>query len=298
MCSSNDEGYNNEYDNSEDEGKERTIEWILDSGCGFHLTGNASLFSSDISSASTTLYLPDGSMVQSTKRGTDSLKSIVAGVSNNMDISNVELVPGLTKNLLSYVRLERKGVRLINEGKKCYLANSTSKLADVLESGNLLVVRFDSGLSQADQICTLLAEQDHPDVHEDSLHQFHILLGHLSYSANEELASKPESGIKLKDHEKPQCITCAEGKQTRNNQPKKDSGNNAPIDRIGGIICSDLKGPITPTDRSGNRYMVNFVDYNTNYCRVFLAKTKDQATMKFEHFLPGSSAALTATFKS
>ncbi len=69
----------------------------------------------------------------------------MAGVSNNLDISNVELVPGLTKNLLSYVRLERKGVRLIYEGKKRYLANSISKLAEVLESGKLLVVRFDSG---------------------------------------------------------------------------------------------------------------------------------------------------------
>jgi hypothetical protein len=31
--------------------------------------------------------------------------------------------------------------------------------------------------------------------------------------------------------------------------------------------------------------MVNFVDYKTNYCRVFLAKTKDQAAKIFEHFL-------------
>jgi hypothetical protein len=72
------------------------------------------------------------------KRGTVSIKSIVTGVSNNLDISIVEIVPGLTKNLLSYVRLERKGVRLIYEGKKHYLANSTSKLAEVLDSGNFL----------------------------------------------------------------------------------------------------------------------------------------------------------------
>uniref|UniRef100_A0AAV1VE14 Transposase n=1 Tax=Peronospora matthiolae TaxID=2874970 RepID=A0AAV1VE14_9STRA len=32
-----------------------------------------------------------------------------------------------------------------------------------------------------------------------------------------------------------------EGKQTCNAQ--QDSGENAPIDRIGGVICSDLKGP-------------------------------------------------------
>ena len=35
----------------------------------------------------------------------------------------------------------------------------------------------------------------------------------------------------------------------------------------------------------GNKYMVTFIDYKTNYCRVFLAKTKDAAAKQFEHFL-------------
>jgi hypothetical protein len=113
VCSSNDKDNNSENDIGEDESNDHTTEWILDSGCGRRLTGNASLLTSKIASASTSLYLPDGSTVQSTKRGTVSLKSIVAGVSNNLTISDVELVPGLTKNLLSYVRLERKGVRCV-----------------------------------------------------------------------------------------------------------------------------------------------------------------------------------------
>ena len=54
---------------------------------------------------------------------------------------------------------------------------------------------------------------------------------------------------------------------------------------IGGVICSDLKGPLTPRDRVGNRYLINFVDHRSNYCRVFLAKTKDVAAMNFKHFL-------------
>jgi hypothetical protein len=166
-----------------------------------------------------------------------------------------------------------------------FLASQTAKLAEAFESGNLLIVRFQPVCPRAEQICALISEQDHPKTHEDSLYQFHVRLGHLSYGAIKELASKPESGIKLTDHKRPQCKTCAEGKQTRSNQSKKDSGRNAPINRIGGVICSDLKGPITPTDRNGNRYMVNFIDYKTNYCRVFLAKTKDQAAKKFEHFL-------------
>ena len=81
------------------------------------------------------------------------------------------------------------------------------------------------------------------------------------------------------------CITCAQSKQTKNKQNQKDSGQNAPIDCIGGVICSYLKGPLTPADRLGNRYLIDFIDYKTNYCRVFLAQTKDAAANKFENFL-------------
>ena len=54
---------------------------------------------------------------------------------------------------------------------------------------------------------------------------------------------------------------------------------------IVGVICSDLKGPVTPRDGLGNRYMVNFIDHRTNYCRVFLAKSRDVAAQKFKHFM-------------
>ena len=39
---------------------------------------------------------------------------------------------------------------------------------------------------------------------------------------------------------------------------------------------------MTPRDRLGNRNMVNFIDYRSNYCRV---KSKDVAELKFKHFL-------------
>ena len=72
-------------------------------------------------------------------------------------------------------------------------------------------------------------------------------------------------------------MTCAEGKQTKNRQSKND--------RVGGVICSDLKDPISPVDREKNRYLVNFIDHKTNYCRIFLAKTKDEAAKKFLNFV-------------
>ena len=71
----------------------------------------------------------------------------------------------------------------------------------------------------------------------------------------------------------------------KNRQPTHDTGVNSPIDRIGGVVCPDLKGPMTPRDRLGNRYMINFVDHKSDYVKVFLTKTKDKAARLFELFL-------------
>nr|CCA26579.1 conserved hypothetical protein [Albugo laibachii Nc14]CCA27303.1 conserved hypothetical protein [Albugo laibachii Nc14] len=65
---------------------------------------------------------------------------------------------------------------------------------------------------------------------------------------------------------------------------KRDSGTNAPIDKLGVVKGSDIKGPMTPHHRRCNWYLISFVD-STNYVRVFLSKNKIEATEKFEHFL-------------
>jgi hypothetical protein len=91
----------------------------------------------------------------------------------------------------------------------------------------------------------------------------------------------PSQKVALTDHEKPHCIACVEDKQTRNNQSRQDSGHNAPINRIGEVICSDLKGPVTPTDRNRNRIMVNFLTTKptTAACSLRRPKTKKPRTL-------------------
>uniref|UniRef100_A0AAV1T1T2 Integrase catalytic domain-containing protein n=1 Tax=Peronospora matthiolae TaxID=2874970 RepID=A0AAV1T1T2_9STRA len=98
------------------------------------------------------------------------------------------------------------------------------------------------------------------------------------------MAKDLASGIQLTDELRANGLACAQGTQTKNPQSRRDTGRNEPIDVIGGVIGSDLKGTMTPRDRLGNRYMVNFIDHRTNYCRVFLAKSKDVAAQKLKHF--------------
>ncbi|POM64738.1 Hypothetical protein PHPALM_19706 [Phytophthora palmivora] len=99
-------------------------------------------------------------------------------------------------------------------------------------------------------------------------------LGYLNYDAVERLVKGPSFGIELVDR-----------RRRKGSQSGKDTGEHSPIGRVCGVICSDLKGPITPRDRLGNRCMVNFADHKSNCYRVFLAKTKDAAAKQFERFL-------------
>jgi hypothetical protein len=64
------------------------------------------------------------------------------------------------------------------------LDETNSKAAEVIESGTLLVVRFKKidSLAFANLICNALVGKDHPGVHEDSLYQFYVRLGHESYA--------------------------------------------------------------------------------------------------------------------
>lgn len=96
----------------------------------------------------------------------------------------------------------------------------------------------------------------------------------MKFDTIKRLSSTPQSEIEFTDHAQAQYLSCAQGKQTSASKPKKDTGSSALTDCVGGVIRSDLKGPITPRDRRGNRYLVNFVDHKTNYCRIFSLKRR------------------------
>ena len=108
------------------------------------------------------------------------------------------------------------------------------------------------------------------DVQCGTLIHFHRCLGHLCFDTIIKMAKDPASGIRLTDMTRQKCLACAKGMKTKQSQYKKDTGANSPIDVIGGVIFSVLKGPITPTDRWCNRYMVNFIDHRSSYCRFYV----------------------------
>uniref|UniRef100_A0AAV1U906 GAG-pre-integrase domain-containing protein n=1 Tax=Peronospora matthiolae TaxID=2874970 RepID=A0AAV1U906_9STRA len=210
---------------------------------------------------------------------------MAGGKERTVKLSEVYLATELELNIVSYGKLELKGFKLVYDGATRSLANrSNGEVAfDLTMENNVLYVETvkTSHLRSmpSDVLMAILAEEGAAEsslgVQSGTLMNFYQRLGHLSFDTVERVAKDPASGIKLTDRRRLTCLSCAKGKQTKNSQSQKDTGVNALIDRIGGVICSDLKGPMMPKDRHGNRFLVNFIDHKSNYCRVFLAPTKD-----------------------
>ncbi|KAE9109858.1 hypothetical protein PF010_g11388 [Phytophthora fragariae] len=173
------------------------------------------------------------------------------------------------------------------------------RVFEVRHEGRVLLVDGVGGCGRRERVNAVRPAvesggDDATDATKCTLLQLYARLGHLAYDTASRMANAPGSGVRLTDRSRLNCLTCAQGKQSCVNKSRKDTGKNAPVDKIGGVICSDIKGPMSPQDRNGNRYLINFVNHSSNYLRVLMAKNKVEATKKFEHFLVFLRSSTTA----
>ncbi|KAG3201068.1 hypothetical protein PC128_g4142 [Phytophthora cactorum] len=266
-----------------------THAWILDSGSSVHLVKAVELLK-DAVDCDEQFRAANGENIRMIKKGSVELRTIVDGCEVVVDISDVHYAKNLADNIMSYGRLEEKGVFLERRDGKSYMVQQKSgvRVFEVHRRHNVLMIDTMEDASRDARINAVTnplkeaSELLDDTMTETTLLELHKRLGHISYDTVERMADAAGSGIRLTSRARLNCLTCAQGK---NNQSKKDTGANTPIDKIGGVIGSDIKGPMTPKDRRGNRNLINFVDFSTNYVRVFLAKNTVEATKKFEHFL-------------
>ncbi|KAE9318003.1 hypothetical protein PF008_g18609 [Phytophthora fragariae] len=160
-------------------------------------------------------------------------------------------------NLILYGLLDKRGIELNQQaGQHVVVAKDGGRVAfDVEMRHNVLVVRAAVGPRRelpSDVIMAVLSQEVADsvevlgDVQKVKLLDFHKRLAHLNYDSVERLAKEPSSGIHQTDHKRVNSLTCTEGKKTKNRRSKKDTGTHSPIDWVGGVICSDLKEPMTP----------------------------------------------------
>ena len=132
--------------------------------------------------------MADGQVLSLTRVGCVFLDVWVNGKAGNVKITDVYLAPRLARNILSYVRLERKGYQICYDGAKRVLSRRSDGRAvfDVLMDNNVLYVDT-SGPDGNHQVgCALVAsletagnEGTDGDVQEGSLMHFHQRFVHL-----------------------------------------------------------------------------------------------------------------------
>lgn len=266
-------------------------DWVVDSGASVHLVRAKGMLES-IVTCDEGCRLPDGSRMKVTHRGNVTLPVTVDGRRTTVTLRNVCYSPTLAVNLISLGSLMEIGCELTVKNAKHALVKDDRVLWYVVIKNHVLVVdqRDDSHRDATDIGALIIHAADEsplsaPEPVRATLYELHVRFAHLSYDTIVCLAADAANRLEITDRSRPVCRPCSEGKTTKAPQPKEDSGASAAIEVVGAVLNTDLKGPITPRDRRGNRFMVNFIEHRSNYCRAFVAKTKDQAARMFEEFL-------------
>ncbi|KAE9209404.1 hypothetical protein PF004_g16480 [Phytophthora fragariae] len=223
----------------------------LDSGSSRHLVNDESLLEG-VEECSDECVQPSSESLNITKRG-KVLLCITACGKEQM----VYFAKDVVHNLILYGLLDKRGIELNQQaGRHVVAAKDGGRVAfDVEMRHNVLVVRAAVGPRRelpSDVIMAVLSQEVADsgevlgDVQKVKLLDFHKRLAHLNYDSVERLAKEPSSGIHQTDHKRVNSLTCTEGKKAKNRRSKKDTGTHSPIDWVGGVICSDLKEPMTP----------------------------------------------------
>jgi transposase InsO family protein len=243
--------------------------WLIDSGASKHMTGQRDILSS----------LTEKNFPQKVTLG-DDYQYPIKGVGESnykldlgtpMKMKDVLYVPGLTKNLLSILALDKKGFRVAFIDGEVLMWPKGKTIEDAIvigtEEGGLYKLK---GHSEA----TLTHSTENP------CELWHRRLAHINYKAlpyvSKAVTGLPEFKV---DHEGV-CKGCAQGKNIKNPFPKRDSKAEGVLE----LIHSDVCGPMPSTSISGYVYYVSFIDDYSRKTWVYFLKSKDEVFRKFKEF--------------
>ncbi|KAF7843277.1 Retrovirus-related Pol polyprotein from transposon TNT 1-94 [Senna tora] len=237
-------------------------EWIIDSGCSHHVTGDDSVFLElRQHDGERVIVTADNSTYPVMKEGV-----VKIGVDRDTDIklNDVYHVPGLKKNLVSVSQIT-------NSGKYVLFGPNDVKVLDNLKNVDANVVL--SGKKKGSLFVMSAGEAYVKKTSQtDSAAIWHARLGHLGYQMLQQISSKKllDGLPTLKDvRESVICQGCQYGKS--HHLPFKNSSNRklTPFE----LIHTDLMGPTKTASYSGKEKspfeLIFDTKPNVSYFRVF-----------------------------
>ncbi|GJT84501.1 retrovirus-related pol polyprotein from transposon TNT 1-94 [Tanacetum coccineum] len=238
-------------------------EWIKDSGCSKHMTGNRKLFSTYKA------YNGGNVIFGSNLRGNIIGKGTISN--DSLKIDNVEHVDNLGFNLLSIGQICDNKCRVTFSEHDSEITKDGKVIGRGIRKKGLYVMKL--GNKPKYQIC--LATID------DNSTLWHRRLGHANMRLNQSLASKElvRSIPKLK-FDQHFCDACKIGKQAHASHKAKNVVSTFFVM----LLHMDLFGPSAVRSYGGNRYTLVIVDDYSRYTWTRFLKNKTEAFDQFEIF--------------
>ncbi|GJR03598.1 retrovirus-related pol polyprotein from transposon TNT 1-94 [Tanacetum coccineum] len=239
-------------------------EWIKDSGCSKHMTGNRKLFSSYKA------YNGGNVIFGSNLRGNIIGKGTISN--DSLKIDNVEHVDNLRFNLLSIGQICDNKCRVTFSEHDSEITKDGKVIGRGIRKKGLYVMKL--GNKPKDQICLATIDENST--------LWHRRLGHANMRLIQSLASKElvRNLPKLK-FDQHFCDACKIGKQAHASHKAK---NIVSTTRCLELLHMDLFGPSAVRSYGGNRYTLVIVDDYSRYTWTRFLKDKTEAFDQFKIF--------------
>ncbi|KAM1031938.1 hypothetical protein ACFX2I_035575 [Malus domestica] len=248
-------------------------EWIVDSGCGHHLTGDESKFVHlQPHKGNEAMVTADNTVHQVEKEGTVIIND---GGNDSITLKNVFHVPGMKKNLFSVPNAVDAGNFVLFGPKDVkFLRNIEILKADVVHTGRRVKDTFvlSASSSYIDKVsCNENASLWHARLGHVNMEKLKVMVQKNLVNGLLNISSFPSKVI---------CEGCQFGKAHRLPFAKSDSRSKAPLECIHG----DVMGPTRTPSFSGFRYMLILVDDFSRFTWVYFIKQKSEVLSKFQEF--------------
>ncbi|GJY91197.1 zf-CCHC domain-containing protein [Tanacetum coccineum] len=240
-------------------------EWIKDSGCSKHMTGNRKLFSTYKA------YNGGNVIFGSNLRGNIIGKGTISN--DSLKIDNVEHVDNLGFNLLSIGQICDNKCRVTFSEHDSEITKDGKVIGRGIRKKGLYVMKL--GNKPKDKICLATIDENST--------LWHRRLGHANMRLIQSLASKElvRNLPKLK-FDQHFCDACKIGKQAHVSHKAK---NIVSTTRCLELLHMDLFGPSAVRSYGGNRYTLVIVDDYSRYTWTRFLKDKTEA---FDQFMLSS----------
>ncbi|KAG8482658.1 hypothetical protein CXB51_023976 [Gossypium anomalum] len=243
-------------------------EWILDSGCTFHMSPNRDWFTTYETVSEGVVLMGNNASCKIAGVGTIKVKMFDGVVRT---LSDVRYVPELKRNLISLSTLDSKGYRYTAESGVLKISKgSLVVMKGQRKTAKLYVLQGSTVTGDAVVASSSLSDDDITKL-------WHMRLGHMSENGMVELSKRgllDGQGICKLNF----CEHCVFGKQKRVRFTRGIHNTKETLE----YIHSDLWGPSRVPSRGGANYMLTFIDDFSRKVWAFFLKQKSDVFSAFK----------------